>query len=270
SRFFRSCVHRRILLKFSSVFLFLLQCRWRRGLRGAFTNCKFAMLLACDCDDDAQTADTINGDAPMLSSYRAPPLADHLLDKPHWLSQLKPWRRHAHGDDHLSAGIAINWSSVRSATKDWITNPMNIAMLLWLLCVAVSGAMLVLLLLGLLDGAFPTPAARNHWIEINNQVLNALFTLMSLYQHPVLCHHLFLLCRRRAALRVRAALRRLLEDPDERTVRASGERGVLRLAVGDGLRPVALLLAVRAGAGGAHGEPLPHRWRDVLQEASCC
>ncbi|XP_052138202.1 uncharacterized protein LOC127756854 [Oryza glaberrima] len=157
------------------------------------------MLLACDCDDDAQTADTINGDAPMLSSYRAPPLADHLHDKPHWLSQLKPWRRHAHGDDHLSAGIAINWSSVRSATKDWITNPMNIAMLLWLLCVAVSGAMLVLLLLGLLDGAFPTPAARNHWIEINNQVLNALFTLMSLYQHPVLCHHLFLLCRWRPA-----------------------------------------------------------------------
>ncbi|XP_052135573.1 uncharacterized protein LOC127754139 [Oryza glaberrima] len=161
------------------------------------------MLLACDCDDDAQTAE--NGNAPMLSNYRAqpaPPLAEPLLlDKPqraHWLRQLKPWRRNA-ADDHLSAGIAINWSSVRSATKDWITNPMNIAMLLWLLCVAVSGAMLVLLLLGLLDGAFPTPAARNHWIEINNQVLNALFTLMSLYQHPVLCHHLFLLCRWRPA-----------------------------------------------------------------------
>ncbi|KAF0905401.1 hypothetical protein E2562_004378 [Oryza meyeriana var. granulata] len=153
------------------------------------------MLLACD--GDAQTAD--NGDAPMLTSYRAqsPPL----IDKPpraHWLRQLKLWRGNA-DDDDPSHGIAIDWSYVRSTSKEWITNPMNIALLLWLLCVAVSGAMLVLLLLGLLDGAFPTPASRNHWIEINNQVLNALFTLMSLYQHPVLCHHLFQLCRWRPA-----------------------------------------------------------------------
>ena len=55
--------------------------------------------------------------------------------------------------------------------------------------------MLVLLLLGLLDAAFPAPADRSRWVETNNQVLNALFTLMSLYQHPALCHHLFLLCR---------------------------------------------------------------------------
>ena len=72
---------------------------------------------------------------------------------------------------------------------------MNIALLLWLLCIGVSGGMLVLLLLGLLDGAFPAPAERNSWIEVNNQVLNALFTLMSLDQHPALCHHIFLLCR---------------------------------------------------------------------------
>jgi hypothetical protein len=76
---------------------------------------------------------------------------------------------------------------------------MNIALVLWLLCVGVSGGMFVLLLLGLLDGAFPAAADRNRWIEINNQVLNALFTLMSLYQHPALCHHLFLLCRWRPA-----------------------------------------------------------------------
>ncbi|KAG8089284.1 hypothetical protein GUJ93_ZPchr0011g27653 [Zizania palustris] len=157
------------------------------------------------CDDDAQTAQ--DGDAPVLSCYREkppppPPLADHLLDKPqqraHWLRQLKLWRGNA-DDDDPSAGIAIDWSSVRSTTKEWIMNPMNIALLIWLLCIGVSGAMLVLLLLGLLDGAFPSPASRNHWIEINNQVLNALFTLMSLYQHPILCHHFFLLCRWRPA-----------------------------------------------------------------------
>ena len=45
---------------------------------------------------------------------------------------------------------------------------MNIALLLWLLCVGVSGGMLVLLLLGLLDAAFPAPADRSRWVETNN------------------------------------------------------------------------------------------------------
>jgi Cys-rich protein (TIGR01571 family) len=101
----------------------------------------------------------------------------------------------------------VEWASVRQTCKEWIKNPMNVALLLWLLCVGVSGGMLVLLLLGLLDGAFPATADRNRWIEINNQVLNALFTLMSLYQHPALCHHLFLLCRWRPpdAAELRAA-----------------------------------------------------------------
>ena len=44
-----------------------------------------------------------------------------------------------------------------------------------------------------------------------------------------------------------------LEDPDEEETWPSGEQGVLRLQVADGLRAVALVLAVRAGAGGAHG-----------------
>ncbi|WVZ98013.1 hypothetical protein U9M48_043506 [Paspalum notatum var. saurae] len=50
-----------------------------------------------------------------------------------------------------------------------------------------------LLLLGSLDRAFPRRPLRNQWVEINNQVLNALFTLMSIYQHPALFHHAVLL-----------------------------------------------------------------------------
>ncbi|VAI30290.1 unnamed protein product [Triticum turgidum subsp. durum] len=50
---------------------------------------------------------------------------------------------------------------------------MNIALLLWLLCVGAFGGMLVLLLLGLLDRAFSAPAARAHWVEVNNQVVAA-------------------------------------------------------------------------------------------------
>lgn len=92
----------------------------------------------------------------------------------------------------------INLGFLVNIFKDWIKHPMNVALLVWLICVAVSAVMLALLLLGLLNKAFPTKPARNRWIEINNQVLNALFTLMSLYQHPNLFHHLVLLCRWRS------------------------------------------------------------------------
>ncbi|KAF0910412.1 hypothetical protein E2562_002877 [Oryza meyeriana var. granulata] len=39
------------------------------------------------------------------------------------------------------------------------------------------------------------PSVRNRWIEVNNQILNALFTLMSIYQHPALFHHAVMLLR---------------------------------------------------------------------------
>ncbi|KAG6509402.1 uncharacterized protein LOC121974338 [Zingiber officinale] len=96
---------------------------------------------------------------------------------------------------HLQFFRRINWASLLRAGKEWLKNPLHIALLLWLLCVAASVAMLGGLLLGLLNRVFPTKSLRNHWIEINNQFLNALFTLMSLYQHPNLFHHLFMLCR---------------------------------------------------------------------------
>ena len=154
------------------------------------------MLLAGD--DNAPA--TPDHHAPALPSYRAstPPLSEHLLpgDRPqqraHWLGQLPTFCRPKSADDDASS--AVDWGSLRRACKERLKNPMNIALLLWLLCVGVSGGMLVLLL-GLLDAAFPAPADRSRWVETNNQVLNALFTLMSLYQHPALCHHLFLLCR---------------------------------------------------------------------------
>lgn len=100
-----------------------------------------------------------------------------------------------HRHFHIHFMRKINWASFLGILKDWCENPMNIALFLWLLCVAVSGSMLILLLLGVLNTAFPTRDSRNYWIEINNQVLNALFTLMSVYQHPSLFHHLCLLFR---------------------------------------------------------------------------
>lgn len=96
---------------------------------------------------------------------------------------------------HIDFIRKIDWASLADIFKEWIKHPMNIALLAWLICVAVSSSMLGLLLLGLLDTAFPTRESRYRWIEINNQVLNALFTLLSLYQHPNLFHHMVLLCR---------------------------------------------------------------------------
>jgi Cys-rich protein (TIGR01571 family) len=165
----------------------------------------------------------------MLPNYRPspPPLADaeHLLmpqQRAHCCAgELLPiptfCRREGHPDDDASTAT-VDWASVRRASKEWLKNPMNVALLLWLLCVGVSGGMFLLLLLGLLDGAFPAAAERNHWIEINVQVLNALFTLMSLYQHPALCHHLFLLCRWRPrdAADLRAAYCKGAGAPGER------------------------------------------------------
>lgn len=100
-------------------------------------------------------------------------------------------RRHL----HIHFIRRVNWNSVCTICKNCLKHPLNIALLIWLLCVAASGAMLILLLLGLLNKTFPSKPLRHHWIEIDNQILNALFTLMSIYQHPNLIHHLVLLCR---------------------------------------------------------------------------
>lgn len=88
----------------------------------------------------------------------------------------------------------INWASVWNRSKEWIRKPLNMALLLWITCVVVSGAILFLVMTGMLNGVLPNKAQRNEWFEVNNQIINALFTLMCLYQHPKRFHHLFLLC----------------------------------------------------------------------------
>lgn len=89
----------------------------------------------------------------------------------------------------------VNWVSVKKMTKEWLKNPMNMALLVWVICVAVSGAILFMVMIGMLNHAIPKKSQRNAWFEVNNQILNALFTLMCLYQHPQRFYHLVLLCR---------------------------------------------------------------------------
>ncbi|KAF5197675.1 Plac8 family protein [Thalictrum thalictroides] len=89
----------------------------------------------------------------------------------------------------------INWESLKKMCKEWIRNPMNMALFVWISCVAVSGAILFMVMIGMLNHAIPKKSQRNAWFEVNNQILNALFTLMCLYQHPQRVYHLVLLCR---------------------------------------------------------------------------
>ncbi|XP_043724822.1 uncharacterized protein LOC122671585 [Telopea speciosissima] len=89
----------------------------------------------------------------------------------------------------------IDWVSLVKICKNWIRDPMNVALLIWISCVVVSGAILFLVLTGMLNHALPKKSQRDTWFEVNNQIINALFTLMCLYQHPKRCYHLVLLCK---------------------------------------------------------------------------
>ncbi|KAK8921634.1 hypothetical protein KSP39_PZI020839 [Platanthera zijinensis] len=79
--------------------------------------------------------------------------------------------------------------------KTWITKPMNTALLFWIISVVISGTILFMVMTGMLNGVLPKKSQRDAWFELNNQILNALFTLMCLHQHPNRFLHLALLIR---------------------------------------------------------------------------
>ncbi|XP_073008876.1 uncharacterized protein [Typha latifolia] len=110
--------------------------------------------------------------------------------------------RSVHSDNHSSLPHfhipfvrKINWAHLWQLSKDWIKDPMNMALFVWIACVAISGAILFMVMTGMLNGVLTTKSQRNTWFEVNNQILNALFTLMCLYQHPKRFYHLVLLLR---------------------------------------------------------------------------
>lgn len=92
----------------------------------------------------------------------------------------------------------IDWGSLWDKSKEWIRNPTNMALFIWVAAVGVSGAILFMVMTGMLNRALPRKSQRDTWFEVSNQILNALFTLMCLYQHPRRFYHLALLCRWRA------------------------------------------------------------------------
>lgn len=89
----------------------------------------------------------------------------------------------------------VDWEALDKSCKNWCKKPQNMALLYWISCIAASGAILFLVMTGMLNGILPKKSQRDAWFEVNNQILNALFTLMCPYQHPKRFHHLVLLCR---------------------------------------------------------------------------
>lgn len=92
----------------------------------------------------------------------------------------------------------MDWNSLWNISKEWIRDPLNLALFIWIVCVAVSGAILFMVMTGMLNHSIPKKSKRDTWFEVNNQILNALFTLMCLYQHPKRIYHFALLMRWRS------------------------------------------------------------------------
>ncbi|XWS07588.1 hypothetical protein CRYUN_Cryun41cG0001900 [Craigia yunnanensis] len=155
----------------------------------------------------------LNGENPQrrsLSSFMSPPNGIKFLK---FGSASAKFKRLAEERDEVSRLVAslsghglrerltgvfakkIDWVSLTKIFKEWIRDPMNMALFVWIMCVAISGAILFLVMTGMLNAALPKKSQRTAWFEVNNQILNALFTLMCLYQHPKRFYHLVLLCR---------------------------------------------------------------------------
>ncbi|WMV33775.1 hypothetical protein MTR67_027160 [Solanum verrucosum] len=89
----------------------------------------------------------------------------------------------------------LDWPAIRKMCKEWFKNPLNILLFIWIVCVAVSSVTMLLLMTGVLNHALPKKSQRDTWNEVINQILNALFTLLCLYQHPQRISHFNLLLR---------------------------------------------------------------------------
>lgn len=96
---------------------------------------------------------------------------------------------------HRMFSRKMDWDNLWRISKEWIRDPVNLALFVWIVIVAISGAILFMVMTGMLSHAIPRKSQRDTWFEVNNQILNALFTLMCLYQHPKRIYHFSLLIR---------------------------------------------------------------------------
>lgn len=89
----------------------------------------------------------------------------------------------------------IKWKTISQSLKKQLKSPYNIALLIWTILCAIGIIFLLMLMCGLLNGALKSHKRRDRWEEVTNQILNALFTIMCVYQYPTITHHLILVLR---------------------------------------------------------------------------
>ena len=89
----------------------------------------------------------------------------------------------------------IEWASLLRSFRDWAKEPINMGLLSWLLIVSIGLFIYFLLITDMLNNVIPQKSRREIWIEVDDQILNALFTILCIYQHPRLVHHFFILLR---------------------------------------------------------------------------
>ena len=93
---------------------------------------------------------------------------------------------------HLSIKMGIDlpvlgrilWTDLKRDAWEWLKNPLHLALLVWIIGVAISGAILFMVMVGMLDAVLPTKSDRDIWFEVSNQVINGLFTLMCVLVQP--------------------------------------------------------------------------------------
>ena len=132
----------------------------------------------------------LNGENPQrrsLSSFMSPPNRLKFLK---FGSASAKFKRLAEERDEVSQFVAsssghglrerltgvfakkiIDWVSLMKMFKEWIRNPMNMALFVWIMCVAISGAILFLVMTGMLNAVLPKKSQRNAWFEVNNQII---------------------------------------------------------------------------------------------------
>ncbi|KAI9072217.1 hypothetical protein K1719_045820 [Acacia pycnantha] len=78
----------------------------------------------------------------------------------------------SHGFRERLSGIfaeKLDWDSLKKKCQEWIRDPMNMALLVWITCVAVSGAILFLVMTGMLNSVLPKKSQRNAWFEMGTK-----------------------------------------------------------------------------------------------------
>ncbi|CAJ1948290.1 unnamed protein product [Sphenostylis stenocarpa] len=67
---------------------------------------------------------------------------------------------------HCFYSKKIDWPSLGRSCKQWIKNPFNMTLLLWIICVAVSVAIIFLVMTGVLNKILTKQSQRNSWFEV--------------------------------------------------------------------------------------------------------